>query len=163
MKFIYAALLAFAMVPATSHAAGKNAWTQCGIGALIFPSYGILAAVSNVIWDLGTTATTSSSSSPSQCAGKGASLGTMIYQNIANVEEETAVGRGEHLTAMLNVLGCDNNVHGDMISAVRSDFLKEVESPAYSTKSKLDKTEALFNNVMDKATGQFASSCAAAS
>lgn len=137
----------------------KNAYTQCGIGALIFQKTGWAAAISNIIWDLGTTGSTSSSSTPSQCAGKGASVERIIFENYANIEEETSVGQGEHLNAMLNILECDRSVHPAIISDVRADFMKTVEDNSYSTKSKLEKTESLFNNVMDKASNKFASHC----
>ena len=157
-------LLGLFTVPNISFARGsgktKNAWTQCGIGAAIFPNYGSLAAISNIIWDLGTTASTSSSSTPSQCAGKGASLGVLIYENYANVEEETAIGEGEHLNAMLNILGCDDSIQSALIQDVRADLLNDVKNTSYMKKTKLEKTESLYNNVMDKAAKKYAKSCA---
>ena len=33
-----------------------NPWKHCGIGAMIFDDNGAAAAISNIIWDLGTTA-----------------------------------------------------------------------------------------------------------
>lgn len=159
MKSVLALLALVLVLPSVSFA--KNALTQCGIGAAVFPKWGPVAAISNLIWDLGTTATTSSSSSPSQCAGSGASVGKLIYENYANVEEETAVGEGEHLTAMMNILGCDVDVRDAMISDVRADFLKSVKDPSYSKRSNLEKTEALFNNVMDKADNKYAAKCSA--
>ncbi|MFT6992708.1 MAG: hypothetical protein ACJASL_004709, partial [Paraglaciecola sp.] len=32
-----------------------NPWQDCGLGAMVFPDNGVAAAISNVIWDLGTT------------------------------------------------------------------------------------------------------------
>lgn len=152
------ALFALLLTPNTSFAK-KNAWTQCGIGAMIFTKTGWAAASSNIIWDWGTTATTSSSSSPSQCSGSGASVGVLIYENYANVEEETAVGQGEHLNAMMNLLECDSSVQADLIKDVRTDFLKDVKHSSYSKKSTLEKTEALYNNVMNKAGKKYAKFC----
>lgn len=162
MKLIFSLLMAVTIVPSAAFAGGsKNAYTQCGIGALIFQKTGWAAAISNIIWDWGTTATTSSSSSPSQCNGKGSSVGKLIYENYANVEEETAAGQGEHLTAMLSILECDSAVHSAIISDLRSDFIKSVNNSTYSTKSTLDKTESFFNNVMDKASHKYAGHCSA--
>ncbi len=159
MKALLSTLALLLVLPSTGFA--KNAWTKCGIGAMVFPKYGVLAAISNVIWDLGTTATTSSSSSPSQCAGSGASVGKLIYENYASVEEETAVGQGEHLTAMMTILGCDGSVHSAMMSDVRADFLKSVQDPNYTKRSTLEKTESLYNNVMDKAGHKYSAQCSA--
>lgn len=158
MKASLLALIVVMSAPAVGFAAGKNAWTQCGIGAMIFTKTGWAAAISNIIWDLGTTATSSSSTSPSQCNGSG-SVGKMIYENYANFEEETAVGQGEHLTAMMGAMGCDGKVHAAILSDVRGDFLESVKSDSYATKSTLEKTESFFNNVMDKAGNKYAGQC----
>lgn len=152
-------LFALLLIPNASFASGKNAWTQCGIGGMIFSKTGWAAALSNVVWDLGTTATTSSSSTPSQCSGSGASVGVLIYENYANVEEETAVGQGEHLNAMLNLLECDSSIQAELIEDVRTDFLKDVKDSSYSKKSTLEKTEVLYNNVMNKAGKKYAKYC----
>ena len=162
MKILVSILFALMFMPVSGFAAGgKNAWTQCGLGAMIFQGTGWAAAISNVIWDLGTTATTSSSSTPSQCAGKGSSVGKLIYENYANVEEETAVGEGEHIAAMMNILECDASMHSAIMSDVRADFLSSVNNPSYTQKSTLEKTESLFNNVMDKTNGKYSAYCSA--
>ena len=152
-------VFALLLIPNASFASNKNAWTQCGIGAMIFTKTGWAAASSNIIWDWGTTATTSSSSSPSQCSGSGASVGVLIYENYANVEEETAVGQGEHLNAMMNLLKCDESIQDELIQDVRTDFLKDVKESSYSKKSTLEKTESLYNNVMNKAGKKYSKYC----
>ena len=157
MKHFLALIILTILLPSSSFA--KNAYTQCGIGALIFKNTGWAAAISNIIWDLGTTATTSSSSSPGQCNGAGASVGKLIYENYANVEEETAAGQGEHLTAMMSILGCDSSIQSSLISDVRGDFLNTVKDQSYPLKSTAEKTEVLFNNVMDKAGNKYAAHC----
>jgi hypothetical protein len=159
MKLLMSLLIAAFLLPNLSYASGKNAWTQCGIGAAIFPSYGWAAAIINVVWDMGSTATTSSSSSPSQCAGKGSAVGQLIFENYANVEEETAVGEGEHLNAMMTILGCDSSIQSALIQDVRTDFLKDAQSASFSKKSNVEKTESLFNNVMDKASNKYVQYC----
>jgi len=152
-------IFALLLIPNASFAGGKNAWTQCGIGAAIFSNTGWAAALSNVIWDLGSTASTSSSSTPSQCAGRGASVGVLIYENYANVEEETAIGQGEHLNAMMTILDCDSSIQSELIKDVRTDFLNDVKDSSYSKKSTLEKTESLYNNVMEKAGKKYSKFC----
>lgn len=158
MNKITSAALLFSLLIIPQISFAKNAWTQCGIGAAIFPSTGWAAAISNVWWDLGTTATSSSSSTESQCAGKG-SMGVLIYENYAKVEEETAIGQGAHLNAMMSILGCDDSVQENMIQDVRSDLLLHVKDPSYSKKSKLEKSEALYNNLIDKVEHKYAKFC----
>ena len=58
----------------------ENAYTQCGIGAALFPNSGTAAAFSNAIWDFGTTALSSQTSSPSTCAGATTTAAIFIHQ-----------------------------------------------------------------------------------
>lgn len=122
--------------------AAKNAWTQCGIGAMMFPRTGWAAATSNIIWDAGTTGTTSSSSSESQCAGRASTAAKFIHQNYAVLEEETAIGQGPHLVTVLNILNCNNGSHSEIINSVRSNFAHDVNAGTQSD-------EAYFNNLMN--------------
>ena len=48
---------------------GPNPFTDCGIGAALFPDTHWAAVTSNVIWDVGTTALTSATASPETCSG----------------------------------------------------------------------------------------------
>lgn len=138
-KLSFLALAAFISLPAF---AAKNAWTQCGIGAMMFPRTGWAAATSNIIWDAGITGVTSSSSSESQCAGRASTAAKFIHQNYAVLEEETAVGQGDHLVTVLNILNCKTTYHNEIINSVRSNFAQEVEAGTQSD-------EAYFNNLMN--------------
>lgn len=139
--------------------AKKNPWGDCGIGAMIFPSTRWAAVLSNVIWDWGTTASSSTSSSEHLCEGKSASAAKLINETYVNLEEETAVGSGKHLTAVLTTLGCKNEAHAQIISSVRNDFSVAVKDPKYSQKNNSEKAESYYNNVIDKVEGQFAAQC----
>ena len=159
MKYILSTLLFLLLLPTSSFGAGKNAYTQCGIGGMIFKNTGWAAAISNIVWDLGSTATTSSSSTPSQCAGSGNLMRKMVYENYASVEQETAIGQGEHLNAMMNLLKCDSSIQSNLIQDVRADFLKSVENESYTQKTQVEKTEDLVTNVMGKASTKYSAHC----
>lgn len=138
-RFLLVALMTFLTTPVF---AAKNAWTQCGIGAMIFPRTGWAAVTSNIIWDFGITGITSSSSSESQCAGRASTAAKFIHQNYAVLEEETAMGEGAHLVTVLNILDCKKASHGKIIESVRSNFAQEM-SVGKAT------DEAYFNNLMN--------------
>ena len=55
---------------ANDHQGEINPWQHCGIGAAIFDDNTTAAAISNVIWDSGTTAVTSATISPGSCEGE---------------------------------------------------------------------------------------------
>lgn len=147
-------------LPALSQAnSNKNPWTQCGIGALIFDHTPWAAAISNIIWDLGTTASTSTSTSDQTCNGKVATSAKFIYETYANVEEETSMGSGKHLSTMLNLLGCDKSSHSQIIGAVREDFKTTLASADYANGDKLSKAKSYHGLVLKKVSESFASKC----
>lgn len=103
-----------------------NPWKHCGIGAMIFNDNGTAAAISNVIWDLGTTAVSSQVSSEGSCEGKEVKTAQFIQDNYDQVIEETSQGSGLHLTAMLNMLDVDASQHPQVINAIRSEMAEQV-------------------------------------
>lgn len=139
---------------------GPNPFSDCGIGAALFPSTTWAAVISNVIWDIGTTAVTSATASPETCNGKTVQAAQFIIDNYDNLAEETAKGSGEHLTAMLNVLECRADTHGAIISSVRADMADSVAQPAYNEQNLVDKASAYYNSV-NSAVVKSASSCSA--
>lgn len=149
-RFLLIALIAFLSTPVF---AAKNAWRQCGIGALIFPKTGWAAVTSNIIWDFGLTGSTSSSSSESQCAGRASTAAKFIHQNYAVLEEETATGQGDHLVTVLNILDCKKASHDKIIESVRSNFAKEINAGTQTT-------EIYFNNLMNVIESGYPTQCA---
>ena len=103
-----------------------NPWKHCGIGAMIFNDNGAAAAISNIIWDLGTTAVSSKVSSVESCEGKEVKTAQFIQDNFKKVLEETSQGSGEHLTAMLNMLEVEGEQHQAMVKEIRSEVAKQV-------------------------------------
>ena len=144
-----AAVLAGAFLAAPAQAQNINPWQQCGIGAMIFPDNGAAAAVSNIIWDLGTTAVSTKISSQESCAGANVKTAMFIQQTFPVLEQEIAQGEGEYVAAMLNVRGCDATAHADIVTAIRNDYAQQPATDAQS----------LYNIVESKVTCQFAANC----
>lgn len=154
IKSVAAASLLLGM-PLTASAAeiDKNPWTQCGIGAMIFQTWQPGAAISNVIWDLGTTAVTSASSSPNTCSGKDVVAARFIGENYANIEEETVKGGGQHVQAMLSILECDAAAQPELTQAIRDEFSNVLREPSYQNGDTQAKAEAYYNVVNSKVAG----------
>ena len=111
-KLTLCALIASTLLAGNAIAEEKptiNPWKHCGIGAMIFDDNGAAAAISNVIWDLGTTAVSSKVSSEDSCDGKEVKTAQFIQDNYDQVIEETSQGAGIHLTSMLNMLKLNGN------------------------------------------------------
>jgi Protein of unknown function (DUF3015) len=149
-----AVLLLLAALPMTGMAQKKkelNPWIDCGIGAMIFTETTWAAVVSNVIWDLGTTAVTSDQSSQNTCNSKKAQTAMYIGVNYASLSEETAKGDGKHLRTMLGMMGCEATQQSSIIGSVRSQFGRELQSADYAVKTSVAKAEDFYNIVQGSA------------
>jgi hypothetical protein len=129
-----------------------NPWQDCGIGAMIFPANGVAAAISNIIWDLGTTAVSSNISSQESCDSRKAKTAMFIKATLPVLEQEVATGEGEYVTAMLEIRGCEASSHTAIVDAVRKDI---AQKPA-------DNAEALYNVLENRVTVNFANACTSA-
>jgi len=138
-----------------------NPWTDCGLGAMIFSKYPAAAGISNIIWDLGTTAVTSSAITPASCAGKNVAAAKFITDTYSNLEEDTVKGEGQHVTAMLDIFGCEKVSQKGIIESVKADFGETLKNSTYSSKSIVEKAQGYYNIVTDKVTGEYAQSCQA--
>ena len=135
-----------------------NPWQDCGIGAMIFPDNNTAAAISNVIWDLGTTAVTSASASEDSCNATRVQTARFVTESLPNLEEDIVKGEGQHLTAMLNLMGCGTAEKNVVSTAIRNDFSSVMSNPTYSEMDLQQKAESLFTVAENATTG----SCKAA-
>lgn len=158
------AVLSVAMalvVPSAAKAEDINPWVDCGIGAMIFPGTPVGAVISNVIWDVGTTAVTSAGLSKNTCEGKRVKMAMYIGTTYANLEEETVQGEGQHVRAMLDIASCDKAAHEDIMRSVRADFAKSLQDPAYLQKDGIARAQDYYTLVEAKLSGQFSTQCQA--
>mgnify|MGYP000126707543 CR=1 FL=1 len=150
-----ATITASALMPTSVQAESKkklNPWQDCGLGAMVFPNNGVAAALSNVIWDLGTTAVTTNVSSQENCASEKAQTAMFIKSTMPSLEQEVAIGEGEYVTAMLELRGCELESHTEIIKAVRQEFATQDN----------DNAETLYNVLEERISSDFAKSCASA-
>ena len=119
--------------------AGPNPYSDCGIGAALFPNTAWAAATSNATWDLGTTAVTSATSSPETCSSGNVETAQFIIDNYDNLVEETAKGQGEHLVTLLDIRGCGGQNQQHAIQAIRSDMGAHLSSKDYSDQNPVER------------------------
>jgi len=120
-------------------------YTDCGLGAIIAPNNDAVAAVTNVTWDLGTTAISSDASSPESCKGGQGNSAAFIYDAYPNIEKDLAVGQGEHLTALMSMAGIDKPAQDGASIELRDGFSQLVTADGYSEQTRFQKAENLFN------------------
>ncbi len=122
LKLVCMVFLGASMTSVAQAREFADIYTECGLGALIAPRNEAVAAVTNVTWDLGTTAISSDVSSPENCKGGQAKTAALIFQAYPSVETDLAQGQGEHLSALLNLAGCEEALHATVSGALRTDF-----------------------------------------
>ena len=120
-------------------------YTECGLGALIAPRNEAVAAVTNVTWDLGTTAISSNISSPATCAGGKAKTAAFIHDAYDSLETDLASGYGTHLNALMTLVGYESQARQDLTEALRADFATHVADPSYSHQSHFEQAQALYD------------------
>lgn len=118
-------------------------YKECGLGALLFPSDPIIAVITNVTWDLGTTAVSSELSSPESCKGSSAMMAAFLLDAHPQVEEDLSVGEGMYLSSMIGLMGCKGN-EAEATVALREAFGEAIGSDYFSG-SDLEKSAVLFN------------------
>lgn len=138
---VLVATLASVSAPQAEAAGTINPWQHCGIGAIIFPNHGIVAAISNITWDLGTTAVISATLSEETCGTELFRTGQFINENYEQIETELAIGEGKHLNTMLSMMGSDEKDHAQLIQQVRQNHEIMAHKPNH------EKAEALFLHV----------------
>jgi hypothetical protein len=142
------ALLASTMLAAPVQAREfADIYTECGLGAMIAPNNGAVAAVTNVTWDLGTTAVSSNASSEDTCSGGKKKTAAYIFQQYAQIEKDVAKGQGQHLAALMDVARCDVG----SASMLRAQLTDVVSRPGYATQTRYGKAEALYQEVSKSA------------
>lgn len=138
---------------------GPNPFSDCGIGAALFPGTAWAAVVSNVIWDVGITGITSATASPETCQSRKVETAQFIIDNYQNLVEETAQGQGDHLSALMNVLDCNAHSQQGIVTAIRSDMGVAVSEASYPTQDRVGKASDYYDIVYSVVDGDFSESC----
>ncbi|MCE0731800.1 DUF3015 domain-containing protein [Halomonas sp. G15] len=155
MKFVTVSAAALAgsliLLGATTASAATqgdiNPWQHCGIGAAIFDENGTAAAISNVIWDLGTTAVTSATVSPETCSSKEVEVAQFVDQTYDQLAMETAMGEGEHLTAALGLMNCGAEARQGVVSQLRADLQEASAVAGYADQAHADKAYGFYTSL----------------
>lgn len=121
----------------------EQVYKECGIGAMIFgKSSPTLAFISNVTWDLGTTAAVSNSMSPDTCSGGKVRTAMLIKEAFPSVEKDLAAGNGAHLSALNTFMACDAAA-----ADLRTEYANYTLTQAYAQSSEKQNAEALYSIV----------------
>ena len=126
---------------------------------MVFGDKEVGAIISNIIWDLGTTALTSKVSSPESCEGGAAMTAMFINESYDKLAEETASGKGEHITAMMDILQCDASSRNEFVTVIRADFSTALAKDETASMDRTARAEQYFNIVDNHFKTDFKSHC----
>lgn len=134
-------------------------YTECGIGAMIAPRNTAVAAVTNVTWDLGTTAISSNISSPDSCNGGQAKSAAFIHNSYKSLEKDLAQGNGAYLDSLMAVVRCSPEVQPELSKVLRKGFVSIVADSKYTSQSRFEQAEKLYNLLYSTIDTAFVGSC----
>lgn len=146
-KFLTAIVLSAAALTAAGTAQARefaDIYTECGLGAMIAPNNAVVAAITNITWDWGTTAISSNISSEDSCAGGKKKVAALLLNSYAQVETDLAKGSGEHLAALSSAAGCSAADTNKFNVALRREFSNMVAQSDYASRGRMEKASALF-------------------
>ena len=121
----------------------ENAFAECGIGAAIFPKNATAATFSNAIWDFGTTAFSSQTSSPSSCSGATTTAAAFINETYPVLEEQFVKGSGSHVAALMDIMQCDTSAQSAVVSYVQGELSQSFSDDAFIVASQSDKARKM--------------------
>ena len=163
VAFAGSLVVALAASPAAQARTFAEIYAECGIGAMLFNSGEdaaengrTFAVISNIIWDLGTTAVSSDASSEGNCAGSSATTAALMMQAYPAIERDLARGEGEYLNALLAASGCEASVHAALGAGLRADL---AASPLDADASRVDRAGYLHGSLMQRIESEHGGAC----
>ncbi len=156
--------LGVAAMGLTNPAAAQDARTigeiykECGLGAIIFTgdteNSQIIAAISNITSDLGSTAITSGLVSPATCTGGSVETAAFIMHTYPSLERDLARGEGEYINAMLELRDCDVTSHHNIIEDMRANYADELVGD-----TAIERASSLFDSFENTLATSYSDSC----
>jgi len=143
---------------AATAGSGPNPYSDCGIGAALFPNTSWAAAISNVIWDVGTTAVISATASPQTCEGENVVAAIFIRDTYDQLIEDTATGQGAHATALFEIFSCSATEQKSAIAAFRPEVQKVISRNDYLGQPTLERAAAIYQAAQGTAANHCATS-----
>ena len=150
--------------PAAQARTFAEIYAECGLGAMLFnsESSGVesgrtLAIISNITFDLGTTAISSDASSEENCSGQSVSTAALMMQTYPSLERDLARGEGEYLDALLAVSGCAVDSRPALRAGLRADL---GASPLGTDATRVERVDYLHTSLQRRIERDHAAACA---
>ncbi len=126
----------------------EQVYKECGIGGLLFGKNSpTLAFISNVTWDLGTTAATSDATNG--CAvNSHTTAAVLIHETYESLEQDIAIGSGEYFNALTSLMDCSSKNSKQVNAEIRNEFSEIIDSNDYQVISELERSDRFYQAVL---------------
>ena len=162
-------LLAAAAITATLAAGSAFAqskeigdiYKDCGLGGAIFPDATdpLGPVIVNILLS-SPTVLTQGLLVPASCSGGAGMSARMMHAAYPQFEMEVAVGEGEYLAALMDVMECDASVRPALIEDMRGNLSATVTEASYTAMDDSEKAEAMYVDMYTTVGAKYASQCA---
>ncbi|MCI5166707.1 MAG: DUF3015 domain-containing protein [Candidatus Electrothrix sp. GM3_4] len=122
-------------------------YIDCGLGAIIAPRTPVVAAITNVTWDLGTTAVLSNISFPQTCSGGQARMAAFVHDAYDSLEADLAAGEGGYLDSLTALAGVEDEKKVSFVKGLRENFAESVAATDYTQQTRFIKANNLYNTI----------------
>ena len=129
----------------SNNANAANPYTDCGIGAGLFPNTAWAAVTSNVIWDAGTTALISATASENTCSGGAVQTAQLIHDKYELLETDLMMGQGENLAALTTSMGCESS--STLTASLKNDMTENLSRSDYVENTRIEKSINLYESL----------------
>lgn len=136
-------------------------FTDCGLGGAIFPDAEepIAPVLVNILVS-SATVLTQGLLLPDSCSGGSGVSARMMHAAYPQFENEVAIGEGEYLTALMDVMECDAEVRTSLIEDMRTSLGATVADANYATMDQSDKAREMYVDMYTTVNAKYAHACA---
>ena len=162
-NLVYAAAIAALSLTAPTTASAQDIgaiYKNCGLGGAIFPNgdQDVAAVIVNILVS-SPTVLTQGLLIPDSCSGAGGVSARMLNTAYPLFEMDVAVGEGEYITSLMNVMGCDEAVRPALIADMRDDLTDNMSDVTYASMENADKARDMYVGMYETVQANYAGSC----
>lgn len=135
-------------------------YTNCGLGGAIFPNgdQPVAPVIVNILVS-SPTVLTQGLLLPDSCSGAGAVSARMMHAAYPQFEVDVAIGEGEYITSLMNVMGCDEAVRPALIADMRTNLNDNMSDVTYASMDDADKARDMYVDMYQTVQANYAGSC----
>lgn len=135
-------------------------YTNCGLGGAIFPNgdQDVAPVIVNILVS-SPTVLTQGLLLPDSCSGAGAVSARMLHAAYPQFEADVAVGDGEYINTLMDVMGCDAAVRPALVAEMRSNLSETMADVTYASMPDDEKARSMYIDMYETVDANFAESC----